>query len=257
MRKEAMRKYLIFLCLLIAPLQLQAQLTLLGVGSTPGSSTPILLSFDNAQDLGNNGGTTNSQSGSYTATGTNLIGLVLILGDQITGSDDISSVTWGGVSCSLLRAYGPVLTGSDRFMYVYYILSPATGSQTIAVTAASTHYLIVGAASYAGARQSAQPDNTTTNVSGSTGDTTLTTSLTTVANNSWTFVFESGFTSGNTPPAAGTNSTRRTFGAAFGNWGFFDSNGPVTPAGSFSMTTTRSSGLVGISHIMFSIKPHN
>lgn len=216
------------------------------------------IAFDAAADGGNNGGSTSSLSWSHTSTGSNRIGFVGCQGDTMDGADDVTSITWGGSGMTLVRK----ITTSDftptlfpRFLYLYYIIAPATGSQTVQANISGTHYLLCGSVSYTGASQTGQTDADTANESALATDTSLTTMLTTVADNSWVLVLEEGYNADN-PPGAGTGSTRRTFEAAFGGWGLFDSNGPKTPAGSVSMETTRTSAAAtGIQHIMASFKP--
>ena len=121
------------------------------------------------------------------------------------------------------------------------------------INCTSNHYLIAGAADYTAAKQ-ATSDNVGTNQS--VGGQNLTSSLTPVANNCWIVLMEQGFNTNN-PPSAGAGLTRRTFGAAFGNWGLFDSNQAITPAASYSMTTTRTSnGTAEVTHIMASFAPN-
>lgn len=211
----------------------------------------MAIAFVAAADGGNNGGTTNSHSFNYTCgSGSNRALFIALVGDiAISGVDDITGVTYNSVSCTLLQK--AVNTGQNRFHYIYYLLNPASGSNSVAITCTNNHYLLAGAADYTGIAQSGQPDNNTTNlVSGSSA----TTSLVTVADNCWTFLMEQCF-SANNPPAAGTGSTLRVTDAVFGTWGWFDSNAPITPAGSYSMTTTRTAPSYPISHIMASLSP--
>ncbi len=198
----------------------------------------MAIAFDAATDGLNNGGS-GTLTFSHTATGSNLIGFVGLLGDVIGGADDISSVTWGGVAMTLIRKItsGP----GGRFSYVYALAGPASGSQSIVVSSSSNHYLLAGAATYTGASQTGIPDNSTTNTAGTDP---ITTSLTTVADNCWTFLFaESG--SGGTF-TAGTGSTFRKKDVAFSVWGILDSGNLIHPAGSYSMTVSSLSNGVTI-----------
>jgi hypothetical protein len=178
--------------------------------------------------------------------------VVGVLGDTTT--DDVTGVTYAGNAMTFGTKLASGGTG-NRWAYLYYQLNPASGANNVVVSASSSHYLGAGAADYTGIKLSAQPDATMTPHAGSGPLTTLTSSITTVANNSWAILLENGFSGGNAPPTAGTGVTRRAFDAAFGGWALFDSNGLITPAGSYSMTTNRSPGSDTIDHIALSFSP--
>lgn len=226
-------------------------------GMQPGPGTPRSASagiaFDAATDGGNNGGSTSTQSFSHTCSGSNRILFVGIVGDVIPGADDVSSVTYNGVGMTLVDKYTSA-TSNARFTYLYMLVAPTTGSNTVAITFATTHFIFGGAVSYTGAKQTGQPDASAKSNAGSNVS-SWATSVTTVANNSWAVLMENGYDANNAP-AAGAGSTRRTFDPAFGGWGLFDSNGPKTPAGLYSMTTTYpGSPTAYITHVMASIAP--
>jgi hypothetical protein len=210
------------------------------------------IAFDAATDGGNNGGGSNSLSFAHTCTGSDRILFVGIAGDVAPfGADDITGVTYNGVAMEFVgKRFADELV--SRGTYLYQLEAPASGSNNVVVSSTSAHYLLAGAVSYTGAAQSGQPDNSTTNLSADTA-TSLTTSLTTVADNCWTALVINEATSG--APGAGTGSTRRTYDAAFQVWGMFDSNAAITPAGSYSMTTTRGAGIEAIAHVMASFSP--
>ncbi len=211
------------------------------------------IGLDATADGGNNGGITTSLTWSHTAAGSNRIGFVGCLGDNTAGgADDLAGVTWGGNAMTLAtKIGGPILT-STRWQYVYLIVAPPTGSQSIVVSASSSHYLLCGSASYTGATQSGQPDALASNQSASDGSIELISSITVVANNSWVFLYEQG--NDGVGGTAGTGATFRLTNAAFKNWTIFDSGGPVA-TGSYSMTTDRASNTVGITHILVSFSP--
>ena len=212
----------------------------------PFSATTESIAFVGAAD-GGNASTTLTYS--YTVgSGNNRLLVVAAVGGTIT--DDVSGATYNGVSMTLAVKQNPNGNSSNRWVYLFYLLNPVSGAHNVVVSGGS--FVTSGAADYQNVDQSGQPDATITN-QGTGSITTLTTSITTVANNSWPILVENGFGSG--PPAAGTGLTRRTFDAAFGTYGIFDSNGPVTPAGAYSMTTTRSTASNTISHVVASFKP--
>ena len=125
---------------------------------------------------------------------------------------------------------GKVQVPDDRWIYMWYLINPASGAHNVVVSASGTSLIGGMAVSYTGAKQSAQPDAFATN--SSSGATSITTSVTTVANNCWTVLYSK---IDGTAITAGTGSTQRV-----NNTGkaLFDSNSALTPAGSKSMTLT-------------------
>lgn len=208
------------------------------------------IAFDAATDGGNNGGASTSLTFSHACSGSDRLLIVIVAGDSFGGADDVTGVTYGGVPMELVGKRAPA--ASNRWNYLYLLENPASGANNVVVSASSTHYLLAGAASYTGAAQTGQPDASTTNDGGGSV-TSLTTSVTVVAADSWLVCGENAYT-GNNPPAAGTGTTRRTFDAPFGGWGLFDSNGAVA-AGSRSLQTTRPESVNTITHVMASIAP--
>ncbi len=204
------------------------------------------ITYDNSADGGNNSGSTTSLAYSYTVgNGPNRLLVVNLIGD--TSADDISSVTYAGTSMTLI---GKVQAPSNNWQYVYYLLNPPSGSNNVVITAGSPHYLISQAASWYNVKQSAQPDAFTTNTAPAT-NTSITTSLTTVANGS--LVVQGIWSSRHL--AAGAGATPIIIDTAIGAGGIFVSSGsPVSPAGNVSMTTI-SDGSLSTGVIMASFAP--
>jgi hypothetical protein len=198
------------------------------------------ITYDTSADGGNNGGSTASLTYSYTVgTGTSRLLVVNLIGD--TSADDISSVTYAGTPMTLL---GKVRSPSNNWQYLYYLLNPASGSNNIAITAGSAHFLISQAASWYNIRQSAQPDASVVNTA-PTASTSTTTSLTTAA--AGALVVQGVWSYGHL--AAGAGATPIVIDTALGGAGIFaSSTSPVSPAGSVSMTTisdgSQSSGVI-------------
>ena len=210
------------------------------------------IAYDSSVDLGNNGGSTNSLSGLFNnVAGTTMA--VCLVGDSFGGNDDITGITYNGASLSFVDKIVSGVTSPNRFVYLYVLNNPSTGSHSVLINATNSHYLIAGAASWSGTATAGQPDVHTPSIS-TAASSSYASSLTTSANNSWVALCEGGY-DGGTAPVAGTGSTRRTYDATFGIWGIFDSNSDVTPAGSYSMTTTYTGGVNPIVHLMFSLKP--
>src|SRR5581483_8547481 len=209
---------------------------------TTSSSSGSTITFDHGADLGNNNGTTSSLSGTFAVNSGDTILMVVAMGDAVpaaggNGVDD-TTVTDNGVGMSLA---GKILNSQDCWEYLFYSLNPATGSHTIVAHAGSAHWLKLGAASYKGV----VGIGASTTHSG-TG-TSLTTSLMTGHANSWVFIAEDAY-SGGGPGTAGAGDVRRSYEAAFGTWGIYDSNAALATAGTYSFTTHRSSSVV-ITHI--------
>lgn len=183
------------------------------------------------------GGSVGSASGgTATATHTHTMGSVsngiafVAIYNQNTGG--LSSVTFGGNAMTLI---GSKQDSGSNIVYLYAILSPSSGANTVSVTrSTTTNFMFVMSTSYSGAAQTTTADNTT---SGNATATSLTGTLTTVADNCWTIMVASA---ANGSQAAGSGSTRRVDSSGF--QGLFDSNAAKTPTGSTSMTVTSANG---------------
>lgn len=192
----------------------------------------MAIAFVAAADLGNS--TATSRTISYTCgSGSNRLLIVTVQGDLTT--DDITSVTYNGVAMTQINK-----TLGARWMYMYYLLNPASGANNVVATFGSSHFIGLLGADYTGVAQSGQPDASTINTYSYDGYDT-TTALTTVAANAWCVIYITGI--GGAPPAvfANGNCTRRTYDAANLYGGFFDS-GPVVTPGSNSTTQSWNAG---------------
>lgn len=222
-----------------------SKLLMKNAGGSPPPSTIAYVGYTNG---GYTGGATSLTYSHTTGSGSNRILIVGFTGDVTGGSDDVSSVTYAGNAMTFINKTDGV---NNRWSYLYYILNPTTGANNVVITFSSSHWIQSGCVEYTGVQDI---DANTTNES-TISVTTLTTSVTTTVDNSWTVLFECGYSGGN-DPTAGTGSTRRSGVTSFGAFGLFDSGGAITPAGSYSMTTNRSSSGYNISHNMVAIKPY-
>lgn len=213
----------------------------------------MAIAFNSSVDGGNNGGGASPLSFPLNNVAGDLV-LACYNGDNIGGADDITSRLYNAVALSALAKI-IAATGGDRITYIDGLVGPATGSHTLAITAATPHLLQGGAVSYAGAKQSGLPDNTGTNFSAQ-GALSLTTSITPVAANCWAVLVE-GCYSGGSAPGASTGATSRVVDGANGGWGIFDSGGPITAGVPYAMTTTRASNPfnLAIVHVIITIAP--
>lgn len=194
-------------------------------------NTAASIAFVNAADGGYNGGSGPLTFSYSVGVGTNRLLVVPVAADDV--SDNITGVTYSGVAMTLAGKIAPA-GASQRWVYLFYLLNPASGANNVVVSTSGT-VVLAGAADYTGVKQSAQPDATTTN--GGTAITSITGTLTTTADKCWTILCEQ-HTFDNLPAEALSGATRRTFEASFGSWTLFDSNAAVTPAGSTSMVVT-------------------
>ena len=205
----------------------------------------MAIAYDSSVDGGSTTGSSmtfafNNVAGDYLFVG--------VVGD--TALDDVTGVTYNGVS---LTQVGSSIIAASRYSYLFSLASPATGSHNVVISAGSSHFLIGAAASWSGTNLGALDAHNSGVSSGAVS--TYTTSITTVADNCWAVFISFGFNNDLSPPAAGTGLTRRAYDVGLGAWGFFDSGGVITPAGSFSGTTTRGFASYTEGHIMASIAP--
>lgn len=205
----------------------------------------MAIAFDTALDAGNTAGTTFTFA--FTCTGSDRLLFVGFVWDP--GDDDVVSVTYNGVAMALVAK---ILTGGMN-RYLYRLVGPASGANDVVITTTVGRTVFAGATSYTGADQGSQPAGTTNN--SAVGATSLLTSVTTTVDQAWTVLLEGSY-NGNPEPGAGTGATKRTADAGFGTWGLFDSGAAISPAGSYNMTTTRTSATDReIGHIMVAIHP--
>ena len=164
----------------------------------------------------------------HTCTGDDRL-LLVYVADASGTDDDVSGATYDGVGMTELAKLNGT-GGRNWSVYMFGILAPATGANNIVVTrGSSTSSMIILNSSYTGVLQSGLPDATDTQQE--EDSTSVTTTLTTVADNAWAFMVAS--TDGE--KSAGTNSTEVldfSGSMAVDNQGF----GDISPPGSFSLT---------------------
>jgi hypothetical protein len=210
-------------------------------GAPPGT-----IAFVAAADLGNGTGASYTSSAhSVTAGSTEL--QLCVVGDFGSNADDISTVSYGGSSATQSTKQG----GGNRWLYLYHLESPPSGSHTVTITGGN-HYWAVMVAEYSGAATAGQPDAT---ITASVTANSITTNVTTVADNSWVVSCEEGYNASQAP-SAGAGATQRVVDASFNSSIIVDSNGPVHPAGSYSQTINSQGGAsIPIVMVTNSIKP--
>jgi len=164
---------------------------------------------------------------------------ILLVGFRLS-SGTPSTVTYNGVSMTQVT--------STSTTYVYYLVSPATGSNNVVITPSGSTTINSCAVCYSGADTSGQPDAFNSNSSVSTGSVSVNT--TTVADNCWVAAFGSCSTT-ETLTRTSSGSTRQSRSGAI----FFDNNTAKTPAGSVTSSFDDTIGLNDLRIIGVSIKP--
>lgn len=179
----------------------------------------------------------------HTCTGSNLI-LFVGLWVQDGGANTVTGVTYNGVA---MTQVGRVTNATTESTYLYFLVNPSTGANNIVASKSASDLIQLGAVSYTGAKQTGQPDASTTNTG--TG-TSLTTSVTTVADNCWLVMA----TKQTGSASAGTNTILRVDQSGNEQASVYDSNAAQTPAGSKSLQTTTSASQT-YAHVMASFAP--
>jgi hypothetical protein len=197
----------------------------------------MALSFDSSAQAQSSSGATSLTYSHTCGTGAYLTVGVLDVNNAVTG------ITYAGVSMSLLKTefffYGVVVG-----IKTYGLVSPATGANNVVVTKSVGSGVIDSCSHSVLSASTTQPDATAGNHDPGPGNvSTLTTTVTTVADNSWTVLYGCNDNGGTLTAGSGATIRSQT-----GNgFGVFDSNGAITPAGSTSMTFTGfSAHFVGI-----------
>lgn len=166
-----------------------------------------------------------SQSFSYTCSGTNRVLVAMTASD---GANTATDVTYGGVALTKID--------SDRTanhpINLWYLINPASGSNTLSATGFANAGNYVVALSLTGVKQ----NNPLEVSNGGTGSgTSMTRTVITTSDNCWAVL--AGTTGGVTAITAGSNSTIVTSAInSDSTSALFQSGGAITPAGSFSMT---------------------
>lgn len=138
--------------------------------------------------------------------GTPTNGIMVVTGNGNTSSDLVTGITWNGVAMTKLQAFAPD-ANHDRYIYLWILVNPASGSNDLVVTNSSSGPFFGGKATiYSGVAQTGQPDNSGTATAG-TG-TSFAMSLTVNTTDSWIVAHASG--SSNLALSAGTDTTLRS-----------------------------------------------
>lgn len=170
---------------------------------------------------------------SFTTSGSDRFLIVWYYGCGSGVAIDPAGITYGGQAMTKRVTQSD---GSARNLTVWTLSNAPSGSNTFSVTGSADCDGSSGVAPVAFAIGSWNGVNAydASDASAGTGS-SRTTTVTTVANNSWSAV--GSFTRSGGTYTASTNVTQRFNGDSF----IGDSNGPITPAGPFSQTVSFSS----------------
>lgn len=133
------------------------------------------IAFDAAGTATGTGTTVNS---THVCTGSNRLLLVGVY-KGTNNTDEVTGVTYNSVAMTRVNTQN----GPNFKIYLYALIAPATGSNTVSVACSSSRFIQIFSASYTGVSQTGFPDAESSNAS--SGVTTITSTLTTVANNCW------------------------------------------------------------------------
>lgn len=206
------------------------------------------IEFVQATDLPSQNTQNYSASVSGPASGSNLL-LACGIETYVNSSDVVTTVTYGGVALTRITN-GYVAQPTGNAVYFYYLLGPPTGTQTLAISiSGGSNRTIVGVpAFYSGVKQSGQPDAGGSAL-GQSGISSISRTITTVANNAWVLAYAMNDTTTLLP---NTGSTQRILSDSRG---WFDA-GPVSPAGNQAVGAKTSSGVnAGMAIIAASFAP--
>ena len=182
---------------------------------------------------------------SHTCTGSDRILFVIA---YATGGDNFTSGTYNSVA---LTEIAKVDRGDGRYINLLYLINPASGSNTVSLSYGGAGLYHGIASSYTGAKQSGVPDASVTNTA---ADTSVTGTVTTVADNTWLVGCYSSSTGGTI--SAGANTLLRQGATNSGpDTYLIDSNSLQTPAGSKSMTCNVTSPGLDLGIVVASFAP--
>lgn len=210
----------------------------------------MAIAFDSMGGTGSGTSATTLNWTQVVASSPTSILVVGVTGNLVGSGSVLTSVTAlkGGSTTNLTAFASSPFSNNNvgRFMYVYYMLSPDSGTNTITLNNSTTGFLAGFSVTYTGVRQSGIPDNSAANVL--TTGTTASDSLTPVAANSWviSYVLE-GVGSTIT---AGSGTTLRT---TTSNTAFFDTNAGVSTGTTLNYASGNASSTWGDQ--IFSLAP--
>lgn len=181
---------------------------------------------------------------SHTCSG---VDRILFVGVSVRDTRTVTGVTYNGVS---MTQSGSLSTTTGIKNYLFYLVNPSTGSNTVSITQSASDTITSCSISYTGAAQSGQPD--ATSVGGPSSGVSYSQSVTSVADNCFAILY--GDNNSGATLTAGSNTTiRNNCEVAFTGAFLLDSTTAKTPAGTFTLAFTSASGSAAA--CMASFKP--
>jgi len=183
----------------------------------------------------------------HTTSGTDRI--LFVMGqDQSADTSSITGITYAGVAMTKITE---VRSGAgDRMITIWILTNPASGANNVVVTSSVSTALRFSSVSYTGAAQSGQPDGSDTSTS--VAASTISTDITTIADNSWMIMFQKD-NSGARTYTSTTGDTVRLASDAGGH--AIADSGVITPAGARTMTLQQDAGTNNHGAVSVSFKP--
>lgn len=192
--------------------------------------------------------TSTSLTFSHTCTGSSRI--LFVMGhDKQTSATVVTGVTYGGAAMTQVNTLAGSATQNDRAITLWYLVNPASGANNVVVSASESVSLRFHAVSYTGARQISQPDGSDTSTGN--GVATISTDITTTADNCWMLMF------GKDDVHTYTSTTGDTMRLASDAAGHFiaDTGAAITPAGANTMTIQPNTGSIVVGALAVSFSP--
>lgn len=205
----------------------------------------MAIAYDNSGQSST--GSASSKTFAYTVnSNTNGILFVGICGID-TNHVGVSTVTYAGVTLTaLINRTNDTTCLGNRFIYIGYVLLPATGSNNVVVTFGGTigQDSSITVASYTGVNQTTPTDSSSQNIDTqclAAPISTQTLTTTTTVDNDWLITVNLEYGNGSTV-TAGTNTTIRqqVSGGGGDRCIFADTNAAQTPTGSHSINLSLS-----------------
>lgn len=196
----------------------------------------MAIAFDAAAS---SSGTGTSLTYNHTCTGSNRILWVSIGVNSADSVDHVTGVTYNSVAMTRGPSMFSGVASLDG-QYLYYLVAPATGTNSVVVSTNNSQPIYATSVSYTGAKQSGQPDNTAS--SNGSGASTITLNITPSANGCWVITGASDEQVGN--PAINGGITARGSNQVEGNAA--DSNATVTAGSPFACNWKTPNGNNGL-----------
>jgi hypothetical protein len=159
----------------------------------------------------------------------------------MTGTSvSVTAVKYGGSGGVSMTQIGTGNNTGGLIHYAYYLIDPSVGTADVYISLSGSDVCAGESASWnGGAENDATVIDANTTSSAETSNDNIAHTLTTVSDNSWVIML-AACEGGNI--AASTNSTYRAGNPSTLSTQIYDSNGPITPAGTYTMRYTCGAG---------------